>query len=82
MTFYDLFEREQGQMLLRYSSLGLLVSTSIFLLSIALCYPFAAYFPLGVQLAGHLLMLAAGVLIKITYLLRCVAQHALHREVG
>ncbi len=48
MTFYDLFEREQGQMLLRYSSLGLLASTSVFLLSIALCYPFAANFPLGV----------------------------------
>ena len=82
MTFYDICERKNGPRLFRYSSLGLLASTFLFFFTIAVCYPFSEYFTLAGQLAGHLLMLASGVSIKITYLLRCIAQKSLNQEVG
>lgn len=82
MTFYTLFELEQKPRLLRYSNRGLFVSCVLLVVTTAVCYPFSAYFSLTEQLLSHLLMLGSGVLIKLSYLVRCIAQHALNTEVG
>lgn len=60
----------------------LLTSAFVLLLTILICYPYAAWFSLEEQIFGHATMILSAVMLKLTYLLRCIAQQALHLPVG
>ncbi len=68
--------------LLSFANRGLLISAVVLLLTILVCYPCAEWFSLQAQILGHAAMILSAVLIKLTYLLRCIAQQALHLPVG
>lgn len=68
--------------LLSFANRGLLVSAFVLLATIFVCYPYAEWFSLEEQIFGHATMILSAVMIKLTYLLRCVAQQALHLRVG
>lgn len=46
---------------------------------VAIAYPFADAFPLGVQIAAHVGMLVFGIGIKISYVVRLIALKELGR---
>lgn len=71
-----------GRPLLNLANRGLLVSAAVLLLTILVCYPYADWFSLEAQILGHAAMILSAVMFKLAYLLRCVAQQALHLTVG
>lgn len=71
-----------GRPLLSLANRGLLVSAAVLLLTILVCYPYAGWFSLEAQIFGHAAMILSAVMLKLAYLLRCVAQQALHLIVG
>ncbi len=71
-----------GERLLRFANHGLLGSVAVLLLTILVCYPFAHWFSLGLQILGHATMILSAALLKISYVLRCVAQQTLNLPVG
>lgn len=71
-----------GERLLRFANRSLLGSVAVLLLTILVCYPFAHWFSLGLQILGHATMILSAALLKISYVLRCVAQQALNLPVG
>ncbi|MEN0038031.1 MAG: hypothetical protein AAGC78_13235 [Cellvibrio sp.] len=70
------------RLLLSFANRGLLASALVLLLTVLVCYPYAEWFSLEAQIFGHAAMILSAVLIKLTYLLRCIAQQALHLPVG
>lgn len=71
-----------GRPLLSLANRGLLVSVAVLLLTILVCYPYADWFSLEAQIVGHAAMILSAFMLKLAYLLRCVAQQALHLTVG
>ncbi len=71
-----------GRRLLSFANRNLLVSAAVLLLAILACYPYAAWFSLQAQIFGHAAMILSAVMLKFAYLLRCIAQQALHLRVG
>lgn len=71
-----------GRPLLKLANRGLLASAAVLLLTILVCYPYADWFSLESQIFGHAAMILSTVMLKLAYLLRCVAQQALHLTVG
>lgn len=73
---------ERNQALLNLANYSLAICTIIFSMTVLICYPFAHFLSLPAQLVGHIFLIISAVGVKLTYLLRCVAQKELHMEVG
>lgn len=67
--------------LLRTANWGLLLSCSLFIATVLICYPFADFFTLPQIVVGHVLLIGSATLIKICYVCRCIALYGLEREV-
>ncbi len=71
-----------GRPLLSLANRSLLMSAVVLLLTVLVCYPYASWFSLEAQIFGHATMILSAVMLKLAYLLRCIAQQALHLPVG
>tara|TARA_B100001063_G_scaffold49519_1_gene43479 strand:- start:1546 stop:1833 length:288 start_codon:yes stop_codon:yes gene_type:complete len=49
--------------------------------SILISYPYAEYFSMQVQISAHISTIVVAAILKVSYVLRCVAQHGLGQEV-
>lgn len=65
----------------RLANTVLAVSLGVLLLSISVSYPFADRFSFEQQIAGHLLIIISASVLKVAYVLRCIAQHEQHKPV-
>ena len=59
-----------GQVMMALAILGMIVSTLI-------AYPLAERFSLGAQIAGHLALPVSAAFLKLSYVVRLAAHHAL-----
>ncbi|WP_076925811.1 hypothetical protein [Pseudoalteromonas sp. EB27] len=60
---------------------ALLVSLVCISASILISYPFAEYFSMAMQVSAHIGTIVIAAILKVSYVLRCVAQHGLGQEV-
>lgn len=60
---------------------ALLVSLVCISASILISYPFAEYFSMAVQISAHISTIVIAAILKVSYVLRCIAQHGLGQEV-
>ncbi|MBH0017705.1 MULTISPECIES: hypothetical protein [Pseudoalteromonas] len=60
---------------------ALAVSLVCITASILISYPFAEYFSMAVQVSAHIGTIVIAAILKVSYVLRCVAQHGLGQEV-
>ena len=60
---------------------ALAVSLVCITASILISYPFAEYFSIAVQVSAHIGTIVIAAILKVSYVLRCVAQHGLGQEV-
>ena len=51
------------------------------LITLLISYPYAGYFSIPVQIFAHISTIVLAAIIKVSYVLRCVAQHGLGQEV-
>ncbi|MBH0077148.1 hypothetical protein I6F48_16620 [Pseudoalteromonas sp. SWYJ118] len=60
---------------------ALAVSLVCITASTLISYPFAEYFSMAVQVSAHIGTIVIAAILKVSYVLRCVAQHGLGQEV-
>ncbi|WP_165736131.1 hypothetical protein [Pseudoalteromonas sp. C8] len=60
---------------------ALAVSLVCITASILISYPFAEHFSMTVQVSAHIGTIVIAAILKVSYVLRCVAQHGLGQEV-
>lgn len=60
---------------------ALCVSAVSFAITILISYPYASYFSLPIQILAHISTILLAAIFKVSYVMRCVAQHALGQEV-
>jgi hypothetical protein len=56
-------------------------SLACLIVSILISYPYAEYFSMQVQISAHISTIVVAAILKVSYVLRCVAQHGLGQEV-
>ncbi|TDF36350.1 hypothetical protein EYS14_16595 [Alteromonadaceae bacterium M269] len=59
----------------------LIASVVLLTFSIAISFVFPTYFSLGTQMAAHVATIVLAGVLKVGYVLRCVAMHGLGEEV-
>jgi hypothetical protein len=64
-----------------YANAALLLTFVAMIGSIMISYPYADHFSLGVQMTAHVSILIIAGLLKVSYVVRCCAQHELGLEV-
>jgi len=57
------------------------ISGLIFLASILVSYPYSEYFSVGEQVLAHIVAIIAPALLKIAYVVRCLARYNLGKSV-
>lgn len=57
------------------------LSAVCMVVSILISYPYAEYFSIQVQISAHIGTIVVAAILKVSYVLRCVAQHGLGQEV-
>ena len=60
---------------------ALAVSLVCITASILISYPFAEYFSMAVQVSAHIGTIVIAAILKVSYVLRCVAQHGVGQEI-
>jgi len=68
-------------LLLSYSNVALLVTTLALIVSVLISYPYADSFSLQQQIAAHISTIVIAAFLKVSYVLRCLAQYNLGLEV-
>ncbi|WP_342804946.1 hypothetical protein [Alteromonas sp. M12] len=71
----------QFKSLLLGANLVLIISVILFVLSILISYPFAEYFSMLTQTFSHISTIIVAAILKVGYVVRCIAQHGLGQEV-
>ncbi|MBO7926817.1 hypothetical protein J5X91_11140 [Pseudoalteromonas sp. K222D] len=59
----------------------LAASCALLITSILISYPFAGYFSIPVQISAHISTIIIAAILKISYVLRCIALHGMGKEV-
>ncbi|MEZ8284141.1 hypothetical protein AB4393_05660 [Vibrio splendidus] len=72
---------QRFQTLLSVSNFTLAITALLMLLSIIVAYPMADHFSLPIQIVAHINTILVAVLLKISYVGRCLAQYNLGLEV-
>ncbi|NMR27409.1 hypothetical protein HH219_18025 [Pseudoalteromonas sp. NEC-BIFX-2020_015] len=67
--------------LLTGANVALGVSTVFMLVTVLLSYPYAHYLPMTLQIVAHISTILAATVLKVSYVLRCVALNGLGKEV-
>jgi hypothetical protein len=57
------------------------VSLVCIIASILISYPYAEYFSMSMQISAHISTIIVAAILKVSYVLRCIAQHGLGQEV-
>ncbi|GEB70556.1 hypothetical protein PC2016_0142 [Pseudoalteromonas carrageenovora] len=57
------------------------LSVICIVVSILISYLYAEYFSMQVQISAHMSTIVVAAILKVSYVLRCVAQHGLGQEV-
>ena len=57
------------------------LSVICIVVSILISYLYAEYFSMQVQISAHISTIVVAAILKVSYVLRCVAQHGLGQEV-
>jgi hypothetical protein len=57
------------------------LSVICIVVSILISYSYAEYFSMQVQISAHISTIVVAAILKVSYVLRCVAQHGLGQEV-
>ncbi|ANB21569.1 hypothetical protein A6K25_09955 [Alteromonas stellipolaris] len=57
------------------------LSFDFIIVSILISYPYAEYFSMHAQLLAHISTIVMAAILKVSYVMRCVAQHGLGLEV-
>ena len=66
---------------LSHANKMLCISVLGVLITLLISYPYAGYFSIPVQIFAHISTIVLAAIIKVSYVLRCVAQHGLGQEV-
>jgi len=66
---------------LKLANSSLAFCSIAFLVTVFICYPYAHLFSIGQQIVGHISMIFLSGFIKVSYVLRCVAQQGLGLQV-
>lgn len=75
------FAVEQFHWLLRNSNRTLAVSLLVFIVTALISYTFEEMFSIPQLILSHTGLICSSILVKFSYLVRCIAQHNLHMEV-
>ncbi|NOH79597.1 hypothetical protein F0231_07550 [Vibrio sp. RE86] len=67
--------------LLTFSNSALVITAIAFVVSVLVSYPFADQFTLNQQVAAHISTILIAAFLKVSYVLRCLAQYNLGLEV-
>ena len=73
--------RSLAKKVLFYANAALLLTFIAMIASTLISYPYAEHFSLGVQMTAHVSILIIAGLLKVSYVVRCCAQHELGLEV-
>lgn len=66
---------------LSHANKMLCISVFGVLITLLISYPYAGYFSIPVQIFAHISTIVLAAIVKVSYVLRCVAQHGLGQEV-
>lgn len=66
---------------LSHANKMLCISVLGVLITLLISYPYAGYFSIPVQIFTHISTIVLAAIVKVSYVLRCVAQHGLGQEV-
>lgn len=72
---------DKFHLLLNVSNMALIGTTLAMLISILISYPYADYFSLPIQIAAHISTVVIAAFLKVSYVVRCLAQYNLGLEV-
>lgn len=67
--------------LLTFSNVALIVTFTALISSVLISYPYAEKFSLNQQIAAHISTIVIAALLKVSYVMRCLAQYNLGVEV-
>ena len=67
--------------LLSHANKVLCISVFGVLITLLISYPYAGYFSIPVPIFAHISTIVLAAIVKVSYVLRCVAQHGLGQEV-
>lgn len=67
--------------LLTFANSALVITLIAFIVSVLISYPFADQFTLNQQVAAHISTILIAAFLKVSYVLRCLAQYNLGLEV-
>ncbi|AQP99631.1 hypothetical protein B0W48_07360 [Pseudoalteromonas aliena] len=67
--------------LLFAANTALVVSLVLIAVSVLISYPYAEHFSIFVQVSAHISTIVIAAILKVSYVLRCVAQQGLGQEV-
>lgn len=67
--------------LLKFANLALLATVIAMVVSVLISYPYADHFSLAQQVAAHISTIVISALLKVSYVVRCLAQYNLGLEV-
>ncbi len=78
---FTIANKSLAKKVLFYANTALLLTFFAMIASILISYPYAEHFSLGVQMTAHVSILIIAGLLKVSYVVRCCAQHELGLEV-
>lgn len=73
--------KKNFSMLLSFSNVALVVTALAMIVSVLISYPYADAFSLPQQIAAHISTIVIAAFLKVSYVLRCLAQYNLGLEV-
>lgn len=67
--------------LFKFANITLCVSCALLFICIVVSYPLSHLFSMPLQVASHLMIIISASVLKVAYVLRCIAQYEQHKQV-
>ena len=67
--------------LFKFANIILSVSLALLIICIAVSYPLSHLFSMPLQVASHLMIIVSASVLKVAYVVRCIAQYEQHKRV-
>ncbi|ABG41976.1 hypothetical protein Patl_3474 [Paraglaciecola sp. T6c] len=67
--------------LFTFANITLSVSLALLMVCIAVSYPLSHFFSMPIQVASHLMIIVSASVLKVAYVVRCIAQYEQHKRV-
>jgi len=66
--------------LFKFANITLSVSLTLLIICIAVSYPLSHLFSMRLQVASHLMIIVSASVLKVAYVVRCIAQYEQHKQ--